>query len=178
LRSDAELVRSTVAGDKQAFAELVRRHEKSMHALAYGVLRDHHAAEDVVQEAFVAAYQALPGLRRGDAFGGWVATIVRRQAQHTGLARQQTVPVDGVTEMATSGGQCASNGPLSLDRERLLQSLMRLPENERIVLMLRHFDGHDMQSIAQILGESVGTVTKRISRGHARLREFLKEDVL
>ena len=177
LRSDKELVGLTVAGDRQAFAELVQRHEGTMHALAYNILRDRHAAEDAVQEAFVAAYRALPSLRRRHTFGSWVAAIVRHEAQRQATRRRSALPVEGIAELAAPADGPPDHGPLSVDRERLLAGLMKLPERERVVLMLRHFDGHDMQSIAQITGESVGTVTKRISRGHARLRDLLKEDV-
>jgi RNA polymerase sigma-70 factor, ECF subfamily len=173
LRSDKELVGLTLAGDRPAFTELVQRHEGTMHALAFTILRDRHAAEDAVQDAFVAAYRALPDLRQRHTFGSWMAAIVRHRAQNAAAHRQTTLPVENLAELAAPAAPTGAG----IDRERLLAGLTRLPEKERIVLMLRHFDGHDMQSIARILGQSVGTVTKRISRGHARLRHWLQEDV-
>src|ERR1700733_5010493 len=81
VRSDAQLVISTIAGDASAFADLVARHERPMRAIAFYILRDHHAAEDATQDAFVAAYQSLPKLRDPGSFGPWTATILRRRAK-------------------------------------------------------------------------------------------------
>jgi RNA polymerase sigma-70 factor (ECF subfamily) len=64
VRTDAELVRAVVGGEKQVFAALVKRYEKPVHAVALDILRDHHLAADVSQDAFVKAYEHLRGLRK------------------------------------------------------------------------------------------------------------------
>jgi RNA polymerase sigma factor (sigma-70 family) len=165
------LVISTIAGDASAFADLVARHERTMRAIAFYILRDHHAAEDVTQDAFVAAYQSLPKLRDPGSFGPWAATILRRRARDAASRRLQTAPLDQAANLPTTD---ASN---DIDSKRLLAAVMALPQRERHVLMLRHFDGQDVQGIATMTGESVGTITKRISRAHARLRERLGKEM-
>ena len=80
MRSDAETVGAVLAGQRQAFADLVRRHEGAVHAVAMGVLRDHHAAQDVCQDTFVAAYRKLAALRDPASFGSWIAAMARNQA--------------------------------------------------------------------------------------------------
>ena len=166
---DAELVFRAIAGDTSAFGELVGRHERSLRAVAYHVVRDLHLAEDVVQDAFVAAFRQIAGLRSPHAFGAWMVQIVRRQAHVAASRRGHMVPLVLAAEVP------AADESLDVDSERLLAAIMALSEDERLVLMLRHFDGHDMAAIAQITSEYVGTVTKRLSRAHAHLRERLKE---
>ncbi len=171
MSSDAQLVIATIAGDASAFAELVGRYERTMRAIAFHILRDHHAAEDASQDAFVAAYQALPKLRDPALFGRWTAMILRRRACDVASRRLATAPLDEARDFPT----VTVSPPADFDSERLLAALMALGERERHVLMLRHFDGHDVQTISQMTGESIGTITKRISRGHARLRDRLRE---
>jgi RNA polymerase sigma factor (sigma-70 family) len=167
--ADGELVSLAMAGDAMAFGQLVGRHERSLRAVAFYVIRDIHLAEDVVQDSFVAAYGQLAGLRNPSAFGAWMVQIVRRQAQAAIGHRIHTVPLDQASEVPAIGTS------LDVDSERLLAAMMSLSEDERLVLMLRHFDGHEVTAIAQMTSEHVGTVTKRLSRAHAHLRERLKE---
>ncbi len=166
MQSDSQLVSAALRGDQAAFATLVDRYQRAARAAAFHRLGDHHAAEDAAQEAFVVAYRKLPRLREGSLFGRWLLTIVRRQAQRIGRARRRDVPLDDAAHVAEP-----ERAGLDHDAEFLLAALMELPERERQLLMLRHFGGRSVAEIAQIVGRPVGTVTKQLSRGHARLRE-------
>src|SRR5690349_15867628 len=97
--------------------------------------------------------------------------MARRMARE--LAAKRMPATIGEAADAVAAPAEGSDG---LDRERLLALLMELNDAERTVVMLRHFDGHEVAAIARIMGESVGTVTKRLSRGHARLRERMQEN--
>ncbi len=171
--ADEQLIQATLAGNVAPFGTLIARYERSLCAITRAILRDRQLAEDAVQESFLAAYQALPRLRDPRAFGPWLATIARRAARDMAQKKPQLATV-GDTPILDPP-TFADAKTLPFDEERLLNALLTLPENERHALMLRHFDGHDAASIAQITGESPGTITKRISRAHARLREILKE---
>jgi RNA polymerase sigma-70 factor (ECF subfamily) len=170
MQSDSQLVSSALHGDQAAFATLVDRYQRAARAVAFHSIGDHHAAEDAAQEAFVAAYQKLASLREGSLFGRWLLTIVRHQAKRIARTRRPNVPLDDASEIV----QPEKTG-LSHDAEFLLAAVMGLPERERQLLMLRHFDGHSVADIAQMLGRPVGTVTKQLSRGYARLREWFAE---
>ena len=171
--ADAVLIQATLAGDVAAFGTLVTRYERSLCAIARGIIRDRQLAEDAVQDAFLAAYQALPNLHNPAAFVPWLTTIARRRARDLAVRRPQlaTLTDDALPDPSSDPDTDA----LPFDQERLLAALVALPEPERHALMLRHFDDHNAASIAHITGESVSTITKRISRGHARLRDMLKE---
>ncbi len=165
MQSDSQLVSAALHGDQTAFATLVVRYERTARAVAFHRTGDHHAAEDAAQEAFVAAYQKLSHLRDGSLFGPWLLTIVRHQAERIARRRRGDVPLDHATHVAAP-----EKTRLDQDEEFLLAALMGLGERERRLLMLRHFDGHSVAAIAQILDRPVGTVTKQLSRGYACLR--------
>jgi len=164
--SDSQLVSSALQGNQAAFATLVDRYQRVARAVAFHAIGDHHAAEDAAQEAFIAAYRKLSSLRQGSLFGRWLLVIVRHQAERIGRAQRRDVPLDHAAHVAEP-----ARTSLDHDAEFLLAALMGLPQRERRLLMLRHFGGHSVADIAQMVGRPVGTVTKQLSRGYARLRE-------
>lgn len=170
MRTDAELVRAVIKGEKQAFAVLVKRYEKPVRAIALNVLDDPHLAADVSQEAFVKAYEHLAGLRSPRAFGPWLLKITRRCALHTARRRPNEVQLE--TGMAGNLEDC--NGRLGEDKQRLLSAIVRLPKAEQQVVMLRYFSDQSVIDVADILDRSVGTVTKQLSRARLRLRTMLE----
>ena len=90
MNSDSELVNAVLDGEREAYAVLVARYERAVRATALAVLRDHHAAQDVAQEAFVSAYEKLGRLRKPATFGGWVIAIARNTALTAGRRRSRT----------------------------------------------------------------------------------------
>jgi RNA polymerase sigma-70 factor (ECF subfamily) len=89
MQSDAEAIQAVLASRREAFGDLVRRYESTVHAVAMGVLRDHHAAQDVCQETFVAAYRNLARLRDSASLGSWLVRIARNHALT--LARRRRI---------------------------------------------------------------------------------------
>lgn len=170
MRTDAELVRAVLNGEKQAFAVLVRRYEKSVCAVALDVLGDQHLAADVSQEAFVKAYEHLAGLRKPKAFGPWLMKITRRCALR--LVRRRPNEVQLETGIVEKIEDC--DGRLDEDKQRLLSAIVKLPKAEKQVVMLRYFSDNTVNDVAAILDRSVGTVTKQLSRARYRLRRILE----
>lgn len=171
MRSDAELVHAALAGDREAFAVLVRRYERAVRATTLGVLGEHHAALDAAQDAFVAAYEQLDRLRDGAAFGAWMLRIARNHALNAARSASRRPPSPLPSDVAAVG----RDGRLDDRSERLLAAVMKLPEHERLVVMLRYFDGQSVQKIAEIAGSPVGTITGRLTRARERLRQELRE---
>ena len=171
MQSDAQLVNAVLSGQKDAFAELVSRYERSVRTVAIAVLDDHTAAQDAAQEAFVRAYEKLGSLRRASAFGSWLLMIARRcalDAAASGPARESSL--ESSLELATED----SDGKGDVENQHLLASVMKLPDSERQVVMLRYFSANSVKDVAKISGRSVGTVTKQLSRAHKRLRIMLE----
>jgi len=170
VRTDAELVNAVLGGDKEAFAVLVKRYKRPVRAVALDVLGDYHSAADVSQDAFVKAYENLPALRKGSAFGPWLMKITQRCALDAMHRKSKEAPLEKTTAVAMG-----NPGQLDEDKQRLLAAVVKLPEGEKQVIMLRHFSGRSVKDVAEIVGRSVGTVTKQLSRAHKRLRHILEK---
>jgi RNA polymerase sigma-70 factor (ECF subfamily) len=174
---DAEIVGAVLRGQRDAFATLVARYERGAWAVARRILRDDHAAADSTQQTFLQAYQHLGELRDPERFGVWLMRIARREAIHE--ARRRARLPDRALEdpngeppdipVAPSGQATA----LSDDSEELLAALARLPEHERVAVVLRYLDGYSVIEVAEALGRPLNTVTKQLSRGIARLKSIL-----
>lgn len=170
MQSDAELVNNVLNGDKQAFEVLVMRYERPVRAVALDVLGDYHLASDVSQDAFVTAYENLPGLRKPAAFGAWLMKITRRRAIDWARRKRDGAGLESVIRPPTHN----PGGQLDEEKQWLLAAVVKLPKGEEQVVMLRYFAGHSIKDVAEILSRSVGTVTKQLSRAHRRLRKILE----
>jgi len=169
MTSTAQLVTQAQSGDPGAFAELVRRYERAVVVTAWGVLGDFHAAQDAGQEAFLIAYRNLGRLRVPAAFSSWLLRIARREALR--IARRASQIASGVDP--TPLAQAAGSPEWAEAYGGVVETLGRLPEQERAVVVLRYVDGHSVAEIADMTGRPVGTVTKQLSRGVGRLRKWL-----
>ena len=170
-QSDAQLVQETLDGNRQAFAMLVARYERPLRAAAMNIVKSSHAADDIAQDAFVRAWEQLPNLRNPKVFGPWLMKIARRSAIDS-LKRQQYLKFsDSLDQMAAH----ERNGHLDEKNQYLLETIQKLPGTERQVIMLRYFGPHSVSEVAGIVGRSVGTVTKQLSRAHKHLKSRLQE---
>ena len=174
MQSDAELVNAVLNGEREAFAVLVKRYERPARAVALDILRDYHSAADISQDAFVRAYENLPALRKAEAFGPWLMKITRRSALDLAKRKAKELPL----EAAVAASLQNPDSQLDEDKQRLLAAVVKLPKAEKQVIMLRHFAGHSVKDVADIVDRNVGTVTKQLSRAHKRLRNILKESEL
>ena len=167
MKSDADLVRCVLSDQRDAYETLVQRYERSVRAVVAGILHDLHAAQDAVQDTFVSAYEKLGSLRNPDAFGPWILSIARHQALRAKDKTRHAISYDESMSPA--------NGKLDHDSQTLLSAVMKLPENEQQVVLLKHFEFLTINEIAAKTGRPTGTVTKQLSRAYARLRNHLKE---
>jgi RNA polymerase sigma-70 factor (ECF subfamily) len=170
LQSDAELVKAVLDGDKRAFEVLVKRYERPIRAIALEILGDYHLAWDVSQDSFVTAYENLPSLRKPVAFGSWLMKITRRCALDCVRRKNGQSSLEPVVSSRSHD----RNGRLDEEKQWLLSAVIKLPKGERQVIMLRYFSSHSVKEVVDILGRSVGTVTKQLSRAHKRLRNILE----
>lgn len=168
---DEELVERTRRGEREAFSRLVQRYQRPAIAVAKSILHCSHDAADAAQDAFVSAYEQLNRLWSAKKFGAWLLKIVRRQSL-LALRRQKTRDQRTVAADMESQSDPRNIEPASVD---VISLMARLPEQECVVVSLRHLEDLSINQIAQITGRPVGTVTKQLSRAHARLRSWLDE---
>ena len=174
LATDAQLVERVRRGDVQAYGLLVDRHERGLLAVVLPVVRDTHAAQDVVQDVFVQCYIKLPSLRDTSRFGAWLLKAGGRAAVHAVRKGRQThLQISELPDGSTPADQPADSLLDGDERERLLKCVRCLPAHERLAVTLRYFDGHGVHDVARITGRPLGTVTKQLSRALERLRSAL-----
>ncbi len=169
MQTDGQLVAEVLAGRREAYRELVRRHERAVRAVAWSVLGDHHAAEDVAQEAFLAAYEKLRGLRGREAFFAWVCRIARREAVRASRRRRKRP-----ASLPDQPLAAAEKDPPD-ERHDLMRAILSMPERLRMLVLMTYFEQRTAAEIARIQGCPVGTVTKLLSRARGRLRKHLEE---
>ena len=167
---DAAIVATVLRGDKDAFAQLVRRHQAVVLATALPIVRDTHAAQDIAQMAFVTAYRKLATLHRAAAFGPWVLTITRRLALRAAHNGKRNPRSDDRELLAHTPAPPATPAPPD---ESLMHAIAALPEHERVVVALHYFQRMSLAEVGRVLGRPIGTVTKQLARAHARLRREL-----
>lgn len=172
---DERLMARVQAGDREAYADLVRRHAAAALRAArlFGAGAD---AEDVVQDAFIKAYAALPGFRRGAPFRPWLLTIVANEVRnlHRSAGRRAARELAAWARTAPLLTADAAVDPLagaiSAERRRtVVAALTRLPERHRQVLVCRYLLELDEEETATVLGLPRGTVKSRQHRALRRL---------
>jgi RNA polymerase sigma-70 factor (ECF subfamily) len=173
--SDSRLVARTLAGEARAFEELVRRHLKSAHAVALGVLGNPADAEDVCQDAFLAALEKLEECRDPERFAAWLLRIVRNRALNFRERRslREGEPLERVA-VAAAGDDPGREAERSELRERLLAALAGLPDSQREVVLLHDLEGWRHRDIAEMLGTTEGAVRVRLLQARRRLRATLE----
>jgi RNA polymerase sigma-70 factor, ECF subfamily len=170
--SDAEIIVQVQAGDVDAYAVLVRRYERLVRATVLRQCADRHHADDVVQETFLIAFQSLASLHNGARFAPWLLGIARNRTAR--WYRDSPGHEVGVVDLDAFTD--ASRTHLSEGSFDLLELIERLPEHERVLIGLKHFEGHTAAEISAITGRPTGTITKQLSRAYARLGNWLEQE--
>ncbi|WP_299036794.1 RNA polymerase sigma factor SigM [uncultured Pseudokineococcus sp.] len=182
-RDDAELLRAHLAGDGDAFGEVVRRHAPRLWAVALGVLGDREEAADAVQDALVSALRAAGSFRGDAAVTTWLHRIVvNASLDRLRRARvRRTVPLDAegpgsgaagpAVERLAARGDAHAAVDLEVD---VGAALAELPEHQRAALVLVDLQDLPVAEAAAVLGVAVGTVKSRCARGRAALAVLLR----
>lgn len=168
--SDDECIRSCLDDHPEAFRHLVRRYDLPLARYLRGRLGNPDDASEAAQEAFVRAYFALAELRRPEAFLSWLFGIADRVAKEMHRAAKRCRTVDWhQTEPAERGVKQDSDAEAAV-----AEAVAGLPDVYREAIVLRYYGGYSCAEIGRDLGVPLGTVTKRLSRAYALLRERLR----
>jgi RNA polymerase sigma factor (sigma-70 family) len=175
-----DLVARAKRGDADAYESLLRLHEHVAFRTAYAIVGSAADAEDVAQDAFVKAYNALPRFRTGSPFGPWLLRIVANEARNRRrtLGRRAGLLLRAADD-AASGGPARSPEAELLDAEsrtELFAAMNRLSEDERVAIVARFFVGLTDEETAAALGVRRGAVKMRVFRALERLRGELGDD--
>jgi len=188
---DRELVRRCKEGSEAGYAELVRRHRQRLLNLAYRLTADQDVAEDVVQEAFLAAFRGMERFEPQPALAPWLNTItVRLAVRHATRRSQLPRSIDNHWSQSVAGdGGSASELYLATDpstdpaaaseraelRRELQDAISELPSKERAAVVLRLVMGLEYAEAAQTMDVPLNTYKSHLLRGTRRLREALAD---
>jgi RNA polymerase sigma-70 factor (ECF subfamily) len=169
---ERELVLSAQRGSREAFAELVRGHQRRAYAVARAIVLDHHDAEDAVQDGFLHAYRALARFRPGEPFGAWLHRIVANAALDLQRRRKVRAAVTLPETIALPFRDPAESDEL---RRRLTAALEKLTERQRAVIVLHDVEGFRHAEIGETLGIPEGTARSDLHHARATLRRLLSD---
>ena len=182
---DQLLVERVQRGDKKAFELLVSKYQRKLMRLVSRLVYDHAEAEDVVQEAFIKAYRALPNFRGESAFYTWLYRIGVNTAKNHLVTQGRRAPTsteadaDEAESFADADGLRDINTPESLlaskqIAETVNSAMSTLPEELRNAITLREIEGLSYDEIAEVMLCPIGTVRSRIFRAREAIAEKLR----
>ena len=181
-RDDVELIYSILAGDEAAFSTLVKKYQKSVHALAWRKIGDFHIAEEITQDAFLQAHRKLASLKNPSQFAGWLYVITDRLCKAWFRKKQLKKQLDTQSLEATSKETLEKTDYANYTAEQreseavehqrqIVQRLMeKLPESERTVMVLYYLGEMSCEEISKFLGVSPNTVKSRLQRARKNLK--------
>jgi RNA polymerase sigma-70 factor, ECF subfamily len=169
-RTDAELLEAHVAGDRYAFEELFYRHQRQLYRLARITSRDPDDAADALQDAMLSAHRCAPAFRHDASVSSWLYRIVVNACLDR-LRRNKTHAAGPLEDDVCHLGDPTPRVDTALVVER---ALLRLPVEQRAVVVAVDMQGYSVAETARILGVPEGTVKSRCSRARAKLAKSLQ----
>lgn len=172
--SDDELMARVSAGDQRAFAELYERHRRAVFTFLVHLTGARHAAEDVLQEAFLRVWRGRAEYRRSGEFRAWLFTIARRLAidrfRREGVAWEAN---PAALETVASLDMPDRTAEARAELTQLQRALTELPPAQREVVLLARLVGAGAEEIARVTGSTPGAVRVQLHRALQRLRALL-----
>ena len=179
-RTDGELVDLCLAGNRQAFAEIVRRHKVQIYRIVVRLVGDEDEALDILQEAFVSAHAALRRYDKARPMRAWLTRIAINKARdwrRRRIVRRLIWAILPIEHAADTPDDTPSPEIAASDRQELARvagAIGQLPANLREVLILRTLEGQSQAEAAEILGISEKAIETRLYRARRTLTERLE----
>jgi len=170
-RPDALFVEQCLGGQREAFAELVKRHQHAVFRMALGLMRDREAAEDLAQDTFVQAFRRLSTFDARYRFRNWLLTICANRGKNRIRSR---VRRRKALELYALERALAARAPAGFPDRDLRRLLERIPEKLRVPLLLKHGEGLSYDEIAGILKIGTSAAKMRVKRGRDSLVSLLQ----
>jgi len=184
---DTLLVLRSQGGDLAAFDQLIRRHQERVYATVYHMTANHEDAADLTQEAFIKAYNALPGFKGDSGFFTWLYRIaVNRTLNFLKQRRNRMIHLslndidfnaEHDPDLVALTSEKTPRRDLNLTelQERLNTALLKLSESHRMVVVLHDIQGVPHEEIARIMDCNTGTVRSRLFYARQQLQGLLSD---
>jgi len=182
--SSSELIKQAIAGDESAYKQLLENYRGAIYNLLYKMVRNREETEDLVQEAFMKAFHALPTFNEEYAFSTWLYKIaINNCIDHMRKKRLKTYSINKPVQ--SKDGELGREFPdtsmspdkniLSEEKSKIIAAAIdELSENYKVAIILRHTEEKSYEEIAAILNIPLGTVKARIFRAREMLKKKLK----
>lgn len=178
---DEDIVTRVLAGETSLFEIVMRRYNQRLYRVSRAILRDDGEAEDVMQDAYVRAYEHLDQFAGRAAFSTWLTRIAvhealarkRRRGRYDDLDALQTTHGDSMPTLKSSAPSPETDAATSETRRLLESAIEALPEAYRAIVVLREVEEMSVAETAESLGLTEGVVKTRLHRAHAMLRKEL-----
>jgi RNA polymerase sigma-70 factor (ECF subfamily) len=176
---DRAWIEATLRGEREAFAQLVAKYQRPLYVALRRLARNHDDTDDLLQEAFVRAYQHLKEFDRSRPFYPWLHRIGvnlaitfmqrrSRQSNFSGLSTEEIFPA----------APASDNPDVKAERGEMMaaleQAIERLPAEQKVILLLRTREDMSYQELSAHLGIEIGTVMSRLARAREKLRAWLR----
>jgi len=181
---DHRLIADCLRGETAAFGALVRRYQDRLYNTVYRLVDNAEDAHDVVQEAFLSAYQSLDGFKGDAQFFTWLYRIAVNTAISLKRKQRAVVSIDagrnGESAIDPIDQSDLSRPGHALEQaeqeRRVSQALSRLSPEHRAVLVMKDMEGQKYEMMAEVLRVPIGTIRSRLHRARLELRELLEKD--
>ena len=182
LAGEALLIERCQQGDTVAFDRLVEQHGQWVYNLAYRMIGDRDEAQDVAQEAFVRAFTAIKGFRRGSSFSTWLYRVaanvcldeIKRRRRRPAPASALMSDDDRSPDPPDPAPDAAAQVEAAERRELVRRAIAALPAHHRLPLVLYDLQGCSYDEIAGIMKTNIGTVKSRLNRARLALKQALE----
>lgn len=175
--SETDLIRRAQEDDANAFCSLAERYARRIYLLAFHYCRNAQDAEDLSQEVWLKAYQAMAGFRSDSSFYTWLRRITinaflnnQRRPGQAAIVELIDSDIETIFESRLASPETIYNKVLF---ESVMSALADLTPTQRLMFMLRHYEGMSYDEIAAAMNCSAGTVKKGVSRAISKLRARL-----
>jgi RNA polymerase sigma-70 factor (ECF subfamily) len=181
---DQRLIAECLRGDSAAFGELVRRYQDRLYNTVYRLVDNAEDAQDIVQDSFLNAYQALGHFKGDSLFFTWLYRIAVNTAISLKRKHRVVISVDvgrnegGVPEPADTSDLSRPEQALERTEEekRIQNALNRLSPEHRAVLIMKDMEGEKYETMAEVLDVPIGTIRSRLHRARLELRDLLSQE--
>jgi RNA polymerase sigma-70 factor, ECF subfamily len=173
--TDAYLVDRAREGYLDAYELLVQRHSAMAYRVALRLTGNHHDAQDVAQEALIAAWENLPRFRAGSSFSTWLHQIVTRRALNKVNRGRTATSLDLLADLADPAGEPATQTERNFAVDAVTDALLALPFPQRAVIVLHHFEGLSYAETASVVHSTEPAVRSHLFRARRALGKQLEE---
>lgn len=170
---DNDIIDLVLKGQQKAFAVLVERYQHYVHTLALKYIQQQEEAEELAQDVFVKAYNALADFNRASKFSTWLYTITRNTC--LSHLRRSNIIYDKITDEHTELPIHQLTVEKRSKKEQLNKAIEMLPKSERITLTLFYLHEQSIQEVSMITGDNTNNVKVRLYRARKKLKEIIEQ---